>query len=75
MKASELAKEVINIIVKFGDVDIKVGLLTEYNDIQFDKEVDVIVGLTKGDKRYIEIYAEIQDIKKFKEDIKVLCES
>jgi len=74
MKVSELIRGLVNVLAEDGDLDVKIGLLNENGDISFDNGLTTFIfpnDVTSG-KGYIELTADIEDIKKFKEDIKVL---
>jgi len=74
MKVSELMHDLLEVLINDGDLDIKIGLISENNDITFENSIAIFIypnDVTSG-KGYIELTADIEDIKKFKEDIKVL---
>ena len=67
MKISGLISELVNALIRQGDIEVKVGLLSENGNISFGNYLEV-----NDNEGFIEIQADIDDIKQFKEDIKVL---
>jgi hypothetical protein len=69
MKISDLIHELVEVLIKDGDLDVKVGLINENGDISFNKNLSTFI---YPERKYIEITADIDNIKEFKESIKVL---
>lgn len=66
MKISELMHELTDYLIRYGDLQIKIGFVSENGNITF-KTDDLAI---KDDA--IELYADIEDLKQFKQDIKAL---
>ena len=74
MKVSDLMHDLLEVLINDGDLDVKIGLVSENNDITFENSIVMFIypnDVTSG-KGYIELTTDIEDIRKFREDIKVL---
>lgn len=70
MKCSKLIREVADIMTYAGDIDIKLGLVTENTDLWFDLTSNDISHWNLNKENFIGISIDINDVKEFKKNLK-----
>ena len=70
-KASEVIEELAKLISKYGDLDVKLCLMSDNDDLEMGLD-SIEIYLVDGKAKKIELVGEIDDVKKFKQMIKTL---
>lgn len=74
IKCSELIVSLAQTIKEYGDVEVKLGILTENGDWQYSLD-NAHIGIWDGNAnknpyKYYEVTLEIKNVKEFKKEIK-----
>ena len=70
MRCSQLIREIADIMTYAGDIDIKLGLLTENNDLWFDLTSNDVGHWNLSEENFVGVSIDINDVREFKKNLK-----